>query len=306
MEEPTQFLNGQWTNRASLVLSVEDLGALQGVAVSERLRTFAGKVFRVNDHLQRLQHSLEIIGLDSVSICRQIEQMMPEVVARNLKSIDGGDDLAITLFITPGAATPVGQQTDFLSPQPTVCIYAQPLPFADWADAYDRGERLVVSHVQQVPARCWPPELKCRSRMHYYLADRDARERDPRARALLLDERGFVCEASTANVIVVRDGAITSPCLESILPGVSLTAVRALAEELGIRFTFRDITPDDVIAADEVLLASTSSCLLPVTAFDRQSVGRGAPGPMFHRLLDAWSRQVGVAIAEQARRFRKR
>lgn len=269
-----------------------------GAAVSERLRTFAGQVFRCEDHLQRLRHSLDIIGVAADPICEQINKVLPEVVAKNGRDLHADDDLSIALFVTPGHT--------LTGIQPTVCIYARPLPFADWVDKYQQGEHLIFSRVQQVPANCWPPELKCRSRMHYYLADREASAQDPLARALLLDARGFVCEASTSNVMVVSSGEMTSPCLKAILPGVSLTTVHELAEQLGIRFTYRDIGPDEVTGADEVLLTSTSSCLLPVTSCNGLPVGNGLPGSMFQRLLTAWSGKVGVEIAKQAHQFAAR
>ncbi|MBN1853496.1 MAG: aminotransferase class IV family protein [Pirellulales bacterium] len=306
MNEPSHFLNGQWVNRVSLALDIEDLGVLQGVAVSERLRTFRGQVFRLADHLQRLHHSLEIIGIDPDAICRQIESILPEVIARNLRGMDADDDLSIALFVTPGKTVPDRQPIDGRADQPTVCISARPIPFADWADKYTHGEHLVVSDVRQIPANCWPPELKCRSRMHYYLADRQARKRDSAARALLLDGNGFVGETSTANVILVVKDVFVSPRIDKILPGVSLTMVRELASQEGIPFTLRDIEPDEVAVANEVLLVSTSPCLLPVTSCNGQPIGQGVPGPIFSRLLAAWSRQVGVSIADQARRFARR
>ena len=77
-----------------------------------------------------------------------------------------------------------------------------------------------------------------------------------------------------------------------------------LSDELGIRFTQRDLTPDDVARADEVLLSSTPFCLLPVTRIDGQAIGNGQPGEVFGRLIRAWSESVGVDIIKQARRFR--
>ncbi|HEY6564517.1 MAG TPA: aminotransferase class IV, partial [Pirellulaceae bacterium] len=163
--------------------------------------------------------------------------------------------------------------------------------------------RLVISETRQVSPRKWPPELKCRRRMHYYLAAREARARDPAARALLLDLDGFVSEASTANVFAyIQDEGFVSPLRSKILPGVTLDVLRDLAGDLGWTFRERDLLPADLCAADEVLLCSTSPCLLPVVSLDGQPIGHGRPGPAFHRLLRAFGNGVGVDIAEQARR----
>ena len=87
-----------------------------------------------------------------------------------------------------------------------------------------------------------------------------------------------------------------------MLPGISLAVLFRLAAQLDVAVTHRDLTIDDLVAADEVLLASTSICILPVVAVDGKNIGDGRPGVTFSRLLAAWSDMVGVDIAQQARR----
>jgi branched-subunit amino acid aminotransferase/4-amino-4-deoxychorismate lyase len=142
--------------------------------------------------------------------------------------------------------------------------------------------------------------------MHYFLADQEARRRDPAAMALVLDQQGRVAEASTANVLLVRHGTILSPLLDYILPGVSLGFVQELARGERIPFEFAEVMPADLGEADEVLLVSTSPCVLPVCAYNGRSLGGGVPGPMFHRLISGWGRHVGVDIRRQAEQFADR
>jgi branched-chain amino acid aminotransferase len=185
-----------------------------------------------------------------------------------------------------------------------VCVHGFPLPFGTWAARYEQGVHLCVTDVRQTPANCWPPELKCRSRMHYYLADREAARRFPGSRAVLLDQRGFVGEASTANIVCWFAGrGLVTPRQEGVLPGVSQAFLFGLADELGIARSEADLRPEELAAADEVLLTSTSVCVLPVVRVDDRPVGAGAPGPVYRRLLAAWSDRVGVDVAAQAQRF---
>src|SRR5690606_29568509 len=116
------------------------------------------------------------------------------------------------------------------------------------------------------------------------------RRSNPNSRALLLDQAGFVGEASTANVVACypRRGLVT-PRFEKVLPGVSMGAVRDLASLLGIPFSEGDMTLEELIVAEEVWLTSTSVCMLPVIACSGRVVGSGQPGPMYQRLLAAWS-----------------
>jgi branched-chain amino acid aminotransferase len=189
--------------------------------------------------------------------------------------------------------------------EPTFGMHTYRLPFSLWADKYRVGQSLVTASVRQVPPACWPTDLKCRSRMHYYLADREAAAREPGARALLLDVDGRVCEASTANILAYRRSeGIISPPLDRILHGISLDVAFRLAAQLGIGITFRDLTADEVAEADEVMLSSTSPCLLPVSRLDGRPIGDGKPGEVFRSLIAAWSELVGVDIVGQAQRSR--
>ena len=112
-----------------------------------------------------------------------------------------------------------------------------------------------------------------------------------------------MAESTTANVLVYRQQeGLSSPPDDHILVGISLGVVHELAGKLGIPFMRRRLAPEELQQADEVMLASTSVCVLPVVECDGRPIGDGVPGPLFKRLLTAWSEMVGVDIAEQARR----
>ena len=303
--EPVAWLNGQWIPLRQAAVSVFDGGFMQGVTVAEQLRTFGGKLFQLDMHLDRLARSLAIVGVEPGLARNDFAELATQLAAHNHQLLDPADDLGLTIFVTPGPYSAYASIADH--PGPTVCLHAQPLAFANWADKYRIGDALVVTSVQQVPAACWPPELKCRSRMHYFLADRDARLREPGARALLLDERGYVTEASSANVLIYRQAeGLISPPRERILPGVTVAVLEQLAPQCAIRLLHRDLTVHDVAAADEVLLCSTSPSVWSVVRVDGRPIGSGQPGPIAQRLRDAWSRMVGLDIEAQAQRFAAR
>jgi branched-subunit amino acid aminotransferase/4-amino-4-deoxychorismate lyase len=143
--------------------------------------------------------------------------------------------------------------------------------------------------------------------MHFYLADRRAAQRHPGARAVLLDEDGYVAEASTANVLAyLKDEGLVSPPPEHILFGVSVHVVQELAARLGIPFITRPLTVDELRSADEAMLTSTSVCLLPIVECNGQPIGDGRPGAVYRQLLQAWSDMVGLDVAAQALRFATR
>lgn len=310
-DEPTisdrllAYLHGQWIPLSQAAISVFDGGFMQGVTVAEQLRTFGGKLFRLETHLSRLARSLEIIGVDPGMPLAEIGRIAEQLVEQNRQLLDPADDQGATIFVTPGMYA--AYATVAPSQGPTVCIHTQPLAFGGWAEKYRTGESLVVTDVRQVPDTCWPAELKCRSRMHYYLADRQARQIEAGARALLLDEQGFVAEASTANVLAYFSGeGLVSPPRESILPGVTVAVVEELAGKLGIPFSHRQLRVEEMARAEEVLLCSTSPCVLSVTRLNGRGIGEGKPRVVSLRLREAWNGMVGLDIEAQARRFAQR
>lgn len=304
MTEPFAFLNGHWIPASQAAIPVGDAGFVQGTAVAEQLRTFASRLFRLDAHLARLAHSLEIIGVDPGMTLDQLGQIGQQLVAKNHPLLAAGDDLGLSIVVTPGTYSTF---TSGGPARPTVCLHTYLLPFHLFAKKYREGQSLVTTDVRQIPPECWPPALKCRSRMHYYLADHRAAAVDPKARALLLDAQGLVTEASTANVLVYqRDKGLLSPRQANILHGISLAVIGELAEQLGVPFSECDLTPNDVAQADEVFLTSTTTCLLPVTRFNGRPIGDGRPGKLFARFLAAWGQIVGLDIAQQAERFSQR
>jgi branched-subunit amino acid aminotransferase/4-amino-4-deoxychorismate lyase len=298
MDQITVFLNGAWIPNSELHIPVDDAGFLLGATVTERLRTFGGQVFRLNEHLDRLRNSLTIVGLDSNTICDQVATAVPEFLRRNAALIEPDSDWSVVAFATPGIAG---------SDRPTVCVHGYPLPFKSWASKYETGVSVIVSEIRQLPPNCLPPELKCRSRMHFYLADREAAARQPGARAILLDQDGHVAEATTANIVIFRKGeGFISPPQDNILVGVSLGVVEELAKKINVPFVTRPLTVHELSSADEALLTSTSICALPIIECNGRPIGNGKPGPTYHRLMSAWNDLVGLNIADQARRYATR
>lgn len=304
MPQPVVYLDGRFVSPEEARIPLDDLGFMLGATVTEQLRSFGGRLFHVDEHLARLAHSLAIVGLENGVDLASLSAAAVQLASANHALLDPADDLSLTIFVTPGTSPALANGR---TSRPRVCMHTFPLTFGQWGGKYSAGEQLVVTQVQQVSVACWPPELKCRSRMHYYLADREARERHAGARALLPDAAGHITEATTANVLLyAKDSGILVPPATRVLPGISLAMVRRLAQRRGIAWHERDLTAGDVAAADEVMLSSTPFCLLPVTVLDGKPIGHGRPGAVFQSLLADWSVEVGTDIAPQARRFERR
>lgn len=301
MHEPIAFFNGQFIAASAASIPLNDAGFVLGATVTEQLRTFGGRLFRLDEHLARLARSLEIVGVDPLTSAAEFRSAAIQVAEQNHALLEDGNDLGLAMIVTPGLYAPYaeGKQGD-----PLVCIYSYRLPFVRWAETYRTGCRLVTTPVQQVPAECWPPDLKCRSRMHYYLADRAAAAIDPQARALLLNRRGELTETSTANVLLVEPGPtlVAAPPGE-VLAGISQQFVMELADRCRLPTRFRPISLDEALQAEEILLTSTPYGIAAAVRLNGAPIGEGRPGPVFRQLLSLWSTEVGFDISEQAHRF---
>lgn len=293
------FLNGQWLDGSTAALPLYDAGIVLGATVSEFTRTFRQRLYRLEDHLDRFQASLQYCRLDPGYTRAELAAIAEELVAKHAEQVEQPQEIGVIHFVTAGEyptfAAMAGRPA---RTTPTVCVHTFPLPLARWSRKLTEGIRLVTPSVRALPAACVDPRIKCRSRMHWFLADREAQAVDPEASALLLDLDGHITETSTANFLLVKDGAIVSPPEASILPGISRRVVKELAAGQGIPFVERTLNLYDVRTADEVFLSSTPYCLLPVATVNGVVVGQGSR-PVFQRLLTAWSQEVGVDIAGQ-------
>jgi branched-chain amino acid aminotransferase len=300
MTEPLVYLKGGLVPASQAHLAIYDAGLVLGATVTEMTRTFRKQLYRLDEHLDRLFRALRYTRLDIGLGKAQLAEVSRELVAHNARLLDDAGELALVHFVTPGELPTYAGMAGKAGPsQPTVCAHTFPLPFSLWATRMRHGAHLVTPSIRHVPPQCYDPKMKYRSRMHYYLADKEAQLVDPDATALLLDLDGNVTETSGANFLIVERGAITAPTTVNTLPGISRGRVIELAQQLGIRFVERDLQVYNVINADEAFLSSTPYCLLPVTRINGVAIGDGTPGPISRRLLRAWSEEVGLDIEKQ-------
>jgi branched-subunit amino acid aminotransferase/4-amino-4-deoxychorismate lyase len=300
MTEPLVYFRGRMVPASEAHLPLSDAGFVLGATVTELTRTFERRLFRLGEHLERLFRSLQRVRIDPGLSPQELAAISQELVAHNAALLPDGDELGLVHVVTPGAyPTYAGLGGETPSAGPTVCIHTFPLPFELWATRMEQGVRLVTPATRQVPPECADPAMKQRSRMHYYLADLEARDVDPSASALLLDLDGNVTETNGANFMMVSDRTLITPTLRNTLPGISRRTVMELAAELGIPCLERDFGREEAAGADEAFLTSTPYCIMPVSHLDGVPLGSGVPGPVTNRIQSAWSRLVGIDLVEQ-------
>ena len=303
MPQRLVYFNGRFVAEAEARISIFDCALMYGDMVFEMTRTFNQQPYRLREHMLRLYDSLKYARIDCGLSLAQMEAATHETLERNRAALDGVD-CQIMHDVTRGALP----LYDTLVPEgtaPVVTINVFPLfrHVGGMADKYETGVHFVLTPQQSVPARFLDPKAKTRSRLHYKIAELQAANMDPGAMALLTDEHGFITEGTGNNFFLVCGGEVLTPRGRDILRGVSRGACIELARGLGLAVRETDIEPYDVRQAEEAWFTSTTICMVPVTRFDFQPVGDGRPGPVYRRLLEAWSREVGVDILGQARHF---
>jgi branched-subunit amino acid aminotransferase/4-amino-4-deoxychorismate lyase len=251
-------------------------------------------------HLDRLFRSLRYTRMDIGLSKEQLAGISHELIEHNARLLDDTGELGLISFVTAGEHSAyAGMSGRPARTTPTVCVHTFPLPFELWAKKMLSGAHVITPSIRHVPPQCYDPKVKYRSRMHFYLADLEARRIDPEASALLLDLDGNVTETSAANFLIVERGTIVSPTTVNTLAGISRAMVIELAGKLSIPFVERDVQVYSVMNADEAFLTSTPYCLMPVTKVNGVPIGDGNPGAMSRRLLAAWSTEVGLDIEKQ-------
>jgi len=300
MTEPHVYLRGQFLPASQASLKIYDSGIVMGATVTEMTRTFCHQPFRLEEHIARLFRSLKYTRMETGLTPDALLKISREILAHNAALILPKEELGLIHFVTAGENSVYAGSAASGGPMtPTVCVHTFPLPFKLWSQRMLEGAHVVTPSIRHVPPQCFDPKMKYRSRMHYYLADQEARLVAPDAIALLLDLDGNITETSGANFLIVQQGEIVSPTRRNILPGISRQTVIELAAKLGIPFAERDLQVHDVMNADEALLTSTPFCVLPVAKINGCPIADGTPGPMFRRLMEAWSSEVGLDIMGQ-------
>lgn len=289
------YLNGEYIPSKDAKVSVFDRALRMADAVFDTERTFAGKIFKLENHLERLARSLHMVRIDPGMTMNQLKDITLETLARNESLRGPNDDFWITQRITRG----VGLNPISAGP-PTVIVEVYPLEFEAYASFYETGAHVVTPSTRASSPDIVDPKIKHISRLNMVLADIEAKQVDPTAYMLLLDSDGNIAEGTGSNFFIVSDGVIRTPRARNVLEGISRETVRELASQLGIEYVEEDLQQYHLYNADEAFLSTTSYCVLPVSKVNGQLLKNDTPGPVSKRLLSAWSELVGVDIVGQA------
>ncbi len=270
-------------------VSVLDNGFTFGDSVYETLRTYAGRPYRLDRHLNRLRASAARLGIALPLGDGELSWRLDALLARA-----GNPESYIRLIVTRG----VGDISyNFERVQgPTVVMAVKPFP--PYPEHHFRdGVDVIVSAVRRNHPRALDPAIKSSNLLNNILAVREAQARGA-AEAILLNHEGDVAEGASTNVFAVRAGAVVTPPLDTgILAGITRDVVIELGRRRGLDVREERLPLSALLAAEEAFLTSTTRELAPIRSVDGRPIGAGRPGPTTRHLLEAFRAEAARAAS---------
>jgi len=280
------YINGKFVPSEQATVSVFDHGLLYGDGVFEGLRSYHGKVFRLEQHVCRLYESADAISLEiPLSQAAMAEAINLSVQTNSI------DDGYIRAIVTRGAGT--------LGLDPNRCSDPQIILIADAIalypkELYEKGLEIITSSVIRNHPAALSPRIKSLNYLNNILAKIEGLEAGC-IEALMLNHKGEVAECTGDNLFLVRKGSLLTPPLDAgILGGITREAVLELARETGIEVHETTLSQDDVYTADECFLTGTAAEVIPVVKVDDHRIGTGKPGPITLDLKERFHREARV------------
>ncbi|MCD6327371.1 branched-chain-amino-acid transaminase [bacterium] len=272
------YLNGEFiTDKKLAVTSIYDHGFLYGDGIFEGIRVYNGRIFMFEEHMKRLYDSAKSLALTIPMSIEELSEITMETVRRT-----GYRDAYIRLVVSRGEGD-LG-----LDPRkcgrPSIYIIADSIQLYP-KEKYDVGLTIVTCSTRRNSPDVLCPQVKSLNYLNNILAKIEV-NRAGADEGLMLNPRGYVCEATADNIFTIKNGTMfTPPPFVGVLLGITRQCVLDIAEKFGIKVIERNMVVHDVYVADEVFLTGSAAELIPVINVDDRIIGDGKPGPVFKKLL---------------------
>jgi branched-chain amino acid aminotransferase len=277
------YIDGNFYPKEEAKVSVFDHGFLYGDGVFEGIRAYSGRIFRLEEHLDRLYDSAKTIDLKIPITKEEMTAAIIETCKRNnLKDA----------YIRPIVSRGVGD----LGLDPRKCSKACVVIMAvEWGamygDLYEKGLKAITVSVRRNPAEALPPNVKSLNYLNNILAKIEANCKGG-DEAIFFDTNGYVSEGSGDNIFVVKNGVIITPPTLNNLRGITRMVAIEIANSLGFSVVERNMGYYDLYCADEVFVTGTAAEVAPITWIDGRDIGTGKPGPVTRQCMEQFKNVV--------------
>lgn len=277
---PRVYINGKFYEKEDAKVSVYDHGLLYGDGVFEGIRVYNGKVFRHEEHIDRLYESAKHIALEIPMTPAAMLKAVEDTVKENAKT-----DAYIRLVVTRG---PGSLGLDPRSCVPNIIIIVDGISLYP-KELYENGLKIVTASLIRNHPNALNPRIKSLNYLNNILAKIEA-IRAGCLEALMLNHKGEVAECTGDNVFIIKNGVLKTPPTDAgILEGVTRNFVMELARKANIPLVECTMTRHDIYAADECFLTGTAAEVIAVTECDGRLIGQGKPGPITKQLREAFT-----------------
>ena len=271
------YLNGKIIDADKATVAVTDSSYLYGIGLFETMRAVNGKVFRLTDHLRRLNDSAEALSIFNSFSDEKIAEAIDQLLLANEVN-----EARLRLELSNGPIQPDGTaKTNLLITSPVFTPYPE--------DYYAKGVRVILTNFRQSSkdpyaghkTTCYGPRLTALKNAHEKLA----------AEAIWFTTENALAEGSISNVFLVKDGQLYTPPVNTpVLPGIARKTVIEIAEQENIECNEQPLAIDDLLKADEVFLTNVVMEVLPVVAIESHTVNEGKPGPISKKLAEKYKK----------------
>ena len=270
-------INGEIFSPEEAKIPVLDHGFLFGDSVYEVIRTANGRLFTATEHLERLRRSAEAVRLE---VPLTNEQFIEEM--RQSHEASGNEESYIRLILTRGAG-----EID-LHPQtcgrPNCIFIVKPLTV--WPEEYyKQGVKVSLVSIHRNPSTALSPEIKSGNYLNNVIALMQAHDADAQE-GIMLNPDGWVTEGTTSNIWIVRKGTALTPSMKyGLLPGITREMIFEMARAGSAFASEAQINGQDLLAAEEAFITSTTRGIMPVRQVDDKKIGSGQLGPVTQQLM---------------------
>lgn len=278
------YINGTFVDKQDAKISVFDHGVLYGDGIFEGIRLYGGCVFKLEEHLERLEMSAKALMINMPWSRQEISDAVCEACR-----VNGLTDGYVRLLVTRGEGS--------LGLSPRSCKQPQLIIIADTIslypeEFYKQGMKVITSATRRNSIASLPPMVKSLNYLNNILAKIEAQNLGY-MEAIMLNNEGYVAECTGDNIFLIHKGVlITPPVVSGSLTGITRMATLEIAEELGVKVREVNVSRYDVWVADEVFLTGTAAEVVPVVEVDARTIGDGTPGPLTQKFLEVFRRKV--------------
>jgi len=280
------YIDGKFYSRKDAHVSVFDHGLLYGDGIFEGIRIYNSKVFKLDEHIERLYQSAKAIMLNIPLSRAKMSQAVLDTVKINRKK-----NGYIRLIVTRGEGT-LGIDPASCK-RPSIIIIVGDIALYP-EQFYVKGIPIITSSTRRIPPDGLEPRVKSLNYLNNVLARLEAKQAGC-IEAVMLNSDGFVAECTVGNIFIVKKGSLQYPSpFNGSLDGITMQTVAEIARGRGIETISTTLSRYDLYNADECFLTGTGAEIMPVTQIDGRVIGNGKSGPMTRKLLRAYREHVNA------------